>query len=1194
MKNKSGLEQSLMLAVKNAEKATRDKSLEVEQMSLQIEQSNAAAAGEAEKSRRLLLDLKEMSESLNKADVQIKQRDDALRTKESALSELQRKNEQLLGDIKNVQVSSLKDVSSKSAEINALKNMVANLTANVDKEIKLRQDVVAGKMSVESLLQKKLDDATKAMEKVRAEARRAIDVQTLELRKLESSASKEKNALASEISQLKENMSIFQANAQKAIDARTKEIRNLDQAIANLKSTIAEEKRLKEVAMQGKSELEKALQTKIDQLSDGIAIAQKNATTAVQGKNLELDRLDARIKELERAVNAETASKIKAIKERDDIDYKLKAKIAQLEKDFADDRAMSQSALKQRDTLLSSMQVDLNSLSVAKDEVQKERDAVEKDLTTKIFELKNKLSTFQMTADQMVKSKSDEVDSLKLQILEQSKSKDSLIKETSDRLARMAKDLHHEFELVAQLSKNVGAARADAAEAIKEKKKALQEKASIESKMRAELEELRNDEKISQAINEIAMSKLVSELEIQQSAMNAQQLANQGADDSSRAAAESEALLAKQNAEDEAKRNIAAEASSAKQQSKTGQTKRKEIQETSKPKGFGKPAMKKPPTESTLPPETIPSTDKITAKEAQQVGEVRTTEPPDVIVDRIDAAADVARKLQQTKEETAKSVPTASTPPAVAVGRKNALRQLVAPPGRGVDFVKRNNPEGPSSQISNKGRLSGKNPLSDLLLVAKGEQNQAPFPKRQGAPAPSSQLQPPRQGSPSTPKRTVSSPSSQGDTRKHGSSPFPKREAPPAPSSQGTSGTQGAPSFPKREEAVSRPSSQSSIPRQGAPAPQVNSPANTILGNSVSKSPLTSLVLDASVAAAFPKRMNAPAPSSQATPKPLAKKKRLSLSDLIRARPSSSTDQSASARPSAKNESIATKKRSLKDLIPLMGKPIGSYGNKKTTTKLGGMASPEQKPDPNDNSGIDSLVSFSSAHSISKSVKKRSLKDLIPSMGTLGSYGNKMTTTKLGGMASPQQASSTMKVEKQKAMKEDVIASVTANVGVPKEEASKSDSKNPSYSSLSAIIQSQNPRQISPLQGRYKERMTQTKLGMMVKTAAKEVESPSKQLPLDITEDLSSIDDDLVNVVAVSMKVQEAFQRALLSARIANDAKAKVLKSLPQYRNAGLSQVVPSQAKPTLSQQKAFANSNRRTSLFPEKLESHLSRLLQK
>ena len=105
MKNKSGLEQSLMLAVQNAEKATRDKSLEMEQMSLQITKSNAAAAGESEKSRRLLLDLKEMSNSLNKADGQIKQRDDALRTKENEISGLQRDNQQLLGDIKKVQVS---------------------------------------------------------------------------------------------------------------------------------------------------------------------------------------------------------------------------------------------------------------------------------------------------------------------------------------------------------------------------------------------------------------------------------------------------------------------------------------------------------------------------------------------------------------------------------------------------------------------------------------------------------------------------------------------------------------------------------------------------------------------------------------------------------------------------------------------------------------------------------------------------------------------------------------------------------------------------------------------------------------------------------------------------------------------------------------------------------------------------------
>ena len=86
------------------------------------------------------------------------------------------------------------------------------------------------------------------------------------------------------------------------------------------------------------------------------------------------------------------------------------------------------------------------------------------------------------------------------------------------------------------------------------------------------------------------------------------------------------------------------------------------------------------------------------------------------------------------------------------------------------------------------------------------------------------------------------------------------------------------------------------------------------------------------------------------------------------------------------------------------------------------------------------------------------------------------------------------------------------------------------------------------------------------------------------------------------MKKQEAFQRALLSARIANDAKAKIFGdavslSSSSYETAqpsSLTHIVQRRNKPTLSQQKAFANNNRRTSLFPEKTESHLLRLLQK
>ena len=47
---------------------------------------------------------------------------------------------------------------------------MSNLTANVEKEIKLRQDVLTGKEGVESMLQKKLDDMTNEMDTLRADA----------------------------------------------------------------------------------------------------------------------------------------------------------------------------------------------------------------------------------------------------------------------------------------------------------------------------------------------------------------------------------------------------------------------------------------------------------------------------------------------------------------------------------------------------------------------------------------------------------------------------------------------------------------------------------------------------------------------------------------------------------------------------------------------------------------------------------------------------------------------------------------------------------------------------------------------------------------------------------------------------------------------------------------------------------------
>jgi hypothetical protein len=336
--------------------------------------------------------------------------------------------------------------------------------------------------------------------------------------------------------------------------------------------------------------------------------------------------------------------------------------------------------------------------------------------------------------------------------------------------------------------------------------------------------------------------------------------------------------------------------------------------------------------------------------------------------------------------------------------------------------------------------------------------------------------------------------------------------------------------------------------------------------------------MDASLTtAAFPTRKNA---SSQADQ--LVGKKRQSLSNLIQTkRRIDSTDLTPATKERIESIVATTKKMtSLKDLIPSTGTPIASSRDKKATTKLGGIATPDQTPNPDEIPSIGSF-SFSSVASVSKSSVRRSLKDLIQGSTPIGSIGNKKsTTTKLGGIASPKLEDVAMKVEKQKkSMKEEVIASATVNLESPPDEAIEPPPSG-TYASLSAIINSRNPRQESPLRTKSKERMT-TAAGV-----------PTNKR-IDTKVNTPVYDPSIIHETA-SKKIQEAFQRALLSARIANDAHAKVYDSQPRYRNSALSEVVPSQTKPTLSQQKAFANTNRHTSLFPDKLESHLSRLLLK
>ena len=182
--------------------------------------------------------------------------------------------------------------------------------------------------------------------------------------------------------------------------------------------------------------------------------------------------------------------------------------------------------------------------------------------------------------------------------------------------------------------------------------------------------------------------------------------------------------------------------------------------------------------------------------------------------------------------------------------------------------------------------------------------------------------------------------------------------------------------------------------------------------------------------------------------------------------------------------------------------------------------------------------------------KRKGLSGLIPK--GLPVSGDRKSTTRLGDMANRLKAPT--KEERQQAMKEDVLASVTVQ-----EKSSTSESVESAYS----------------------------KLGEM---GAKSSAESSPPVPV-------AADNEKVKVAASKAKC--AFQRALLSARIANDAVAKIYKntappSVDGKKESSLTKILNSEVKPTLSQQKAFANSSRHTSLFPEKKESKLQSLLKK
>ncbi|KAL7552851.1 hypothetical protein ACHAWF_016096 [Thalassiosira exigua] len=324
---------------------------------------------------------KEMNESLNKADVKIKQLGDVLQAKDV-----------------NAKIQSEIYDESKSDKIKALEGMVSKLTANVEKEIRLRQAVLAGKEGIQSMFQKKMDDMSSGMNKIRSDAKRKIKAQAKELKSLEAklqSESQEKGALTSQIALLKSGMSSAEKNAQKSIDAKNSQIKKMEEVINTMQGSIEQERKLRELA----------------KLKKSLVRLQNDARKVVHVRNNKVKKMERVIESMEASVDAESAPgddsselgsviqmKIEelsismgAVQEEAEkaVQHKVremdqvKTKIDLLGKGISDGQAMGHSALKQSGAVLSTMRADLDALMKLKDDAQKERDALEEDQKAK-------------------------------------------------------------------------------------------------------------------------------------------------------------------------------------------------------------------------------------------------------------------------------------------------------------------------------------------------------------------------------------------------------------------------------------------------------------------------------------------------------------------------------------------------------------------------------------------------------------------------------------------------------------------------------------------------------------------------------------------------------------------------------------------------------------------------------------------
>ncbi|KAL7468873.1 hypothetical protein ACHAXS_009114 [Conticribra weissflogii] len=459
-------------------------------------QAQSTISEEDKKKEQLVVELerakKELNDSLAYADSEIKERDEAIKMKEAVEAELQAKLRQLEEDVKSAKAAAAEAKKAKIEETMAAELMVTNLKKEIEKEVKLRTEVMKGKEMLEASFQGKVDQ--------------------LQLEQKQISTSR--------------------ASADKEIEAKNQELKKMEKIVAELRASIDQEATLKDEALRGKAELESALQKKTEELKREINAVNTNAEKTIQSKNDEIKEMANRIDKLSKHASAgdnlikEYEIKVQNMtkeleKSAKTIEAK-QSKLVEIQKELEEANKLSRLSIsedaKNREQLLAELQEVKKELSDSlakadealkvKDETLELKESFEEELQAKIEQLQNDIATAQAEAEIATKAKAEETKELEGVIFSLKK---EIEKETNLRLEVLkAKEaLENTFKgKMDSLQKEIADTRARAEATEKTKAEELNKLESVVANLKAEIaKEIKQREAVLKSQKEITNAR---------------------------------------------------------------------------------------------------------------------------------------------------------------------------------------------------------------------------------------------------------------------------------------------------------------------------------------------------------------------------------------------------------------------------------------------------------------------------------------------------------------------------------------------------------------------------------------------------------------------------------------------------------------------------------------------------------------